>query len=39
MTEWMTTERQEALRAICDTIVPAIEHADDADGFLSLIHI
>ncbi|NMN96257.1 FAD-dependent oxidoreductase [Antrihabitans stalactiti] len=33
MTEWMTTERQDALRAICDTIVPAIEHAEDADGF------
>ena len=33
MTEWMTAERSEALRAICDTVVPPIERADDPDGF------
>ncbi len=33
MTEWMTAERSEILRAICDTVVPAIERADDPDGF------
>ncbi|MCO5397522.1 FAD-dependent oxidoreductase [Ralstonia soli] len=33
MHEWMNDNRRAALRAICDTVVPAIEHADDADGF------
>jgi choline dehydrogenase-like flavoprotein len=29
----LTESRRAALRAACDTIVPRIEHADDADGF------
>jgi choline dehydrogenase-like flavoprotein len=29
----MTGERREALRAICDTIVPSLERADDPTGF------
>ncbi|WP_405138140.1 GMC family oxidoreductase N-terminal domain-containing protein [Nocardia sp. NBC_01388] len=33
MTEWMTDERSQALRAICDTIVPALQRTDDQDGF------
>ncbi len=33
MTEWMTDERRAALRAICDTIVPSIERAEDPTGF------
>lgn len=33
MTEWMSERRHAALRAICDAVVPAIERADDPDGF------
>lgn len=33
MSEWMTAERHEALRAICDTVVPAIERDEDPHGF------
>ncbi len=33
MTEWMTEERRAGLRAICDTVVPAIPRADDPTGF------
>ncbi|MFI1918262.1 FAD-dependent oxidoreductase [Nocardia sp. NPDC020380] len=33
MTEWMTAERAQALRAICDTIVPPLERPEDKDGF------
>jgi hypothetical protein len=31
--EWMTGERREALRAICDTVVGAIEQTRDPHGF------
>jgi len=31
--EWMTDERRVALRAICDTVVPPIERAEDPTGF------
>jgi hypothetical protein len=33
MSEWMTDERHAALRAICDTIVPSIDRAEDPTGF------
>ncbi|MFT3805211.1 MAG: GMC family oxidoreductase [Burkholderiaceae bacterium] len=33
MTDWMTETRRAGLRAICDTVVPAIPRADDPDGF------
>jgi choline dehydrogenase-like flavoprotein len=33
MSEWMINERREALRAICDTVVPSIERAEDPHGF------
>jgi len=33
MTDWMTDNRSAALRAICDTVVPSIERADDPTGF------
>ena len=34
MSEWMTAERQEALQAICDTVVPAIERAERSGRLL-----
>ncbi|MFT4195114.1 hypothetical protein [Ottowia sp.] len=33
MTEWMNDARRAGLRAICDTVVPAIARADDPTGF------
>jgi choline dehydrogenase-like flavoprotein len=33
MTQEMTEERRAVLRALCDTIVPRIERAEDPDGF------
>jgi choline dehydrogenase-like flavoprotein len=33
MSEWMTAERRETLRALCDTVVPSIERAEDPHGF------
>lgn len=33
MTEWMSEERRAGLRAVCDTVVPAIARADDPTGF------
>lgn len=33
MTEWMSEERRAGLRAVCDTVVPAIKRADDPEGF------
>lgn len=33
MTDWMSDDRRETLRAICDTVVPRVERAADPDGF------
>ncbi|MFT3812103.1 MAG: GMC family oxidoreductase [Acidovorax sp.] len=33
MSEWMSEQRRAGLRAICDTVVPAIARADDPTGF------
>lgn len=33
MTDWMIDNRSTALRAICDTVVPSIQRADDPAGF------
>ncbi len=30
---WMTQQRREVLMALCDTVVPSIDRADDSDGF------
>ena len=30
---WMSDKRRETLKALCDTVVPSIERAEDSDGF------
>jgi choline dehydrogenase-like flavoprotein len=35
MNEWMTDERRATLKAICDTIVPSLQRAEDPTGFFA----
>jgi len=30
---WLSEQRRETLKALCDTVVPSIERAEDPDGF------
>lgn len=30
---WMSEQRRETLKALCDTVVPSVERAEDPDGF------